>query len=229
MEQENIISKIKKLLTMAERGTVHEREIAYFKSQEMMAKYHIDRSQVIAQVEQEKVVRIPVDDINVKKAWYNQLAIVIAANFRCKTYVTYSSKKWLTPVFMGMEVDAAVAVEIFKNAYTFARRESRLVANYYYTRTGTSEGVRGEWMIGFIKGIKDGFEAQIIKSTTTALMIIIPPMVEEEYNQIKFSKAEVSFENFSRNGSAALNRAGYQNGYDFSMGRRQAALAGSED
>lgn len=232
MEQTNIIEKIKKLLTMAKRGTMHEKEIALFKAQEMMAKYHIEQDDLLTVEERAKVVEITVDDFNCKQELYASLAFVVAKNFRCRQFMRfggYRGAKWLSPVFMGLELDATVAAVIFRDAASYAKKESDRVAHYYYNRTGQCAGVRGEWMAGFVSGLRAGFEAQVKQSSSTAVMVIIPPEVSEAFDKLKFSKKHVEATAASRNFNNALYQAGHQSGYEFSHNRRQAALSGSEE
>lgn len=232
MEQANIIEKIKKLLNMAARATTHEKEVALFKAQEMMAKYHIEQDDLMTPEERAKVVEITVSDINCKNEIFATLSLVIAQNFRCRHFMRfggYRGARWLSPVFMGLELDATVAAVIFKDAATYAKKESDRIAHYYYNRTGQCAGVRGEWLTGFVQGLRAGFKAQVQQSSGTALMVIIPPEVNDEYNKIRFSKKEVSSSSASRNFNDALYQAGHQSGFAFSHNRRQEALSSSEE
>lgn len=225
MQQENIVEKIKKLLNMAKLGSKHEREVAYLKAQEMMAKYHIEQD-LLEENKFIKVVEIEVK-LNVKTDVFAYLAEIIASNFKCKTYVRHSDRRYIKPVFLGLEIDAQVASEIFKDAYTFAKNESTRVANYYYKLKGYSSGVKGDWMLGFVRGLNDGFTSQIQISKETALMIVIPEEVKYAYQEIKFSNKPLKIKSINYNGNSNIEMAGYENGYNFSMKRRQKAL--SED
>lgn len=219
---QNIIDKIKKLLIMGEKATIHEKEVAIFKAQALMAKYHISEQDINLK-DQMKVVEITVYDFNVKKELYALLANIVAKNFRCRTYFKCAGNKYY-PVFMGMELDAEVAVEIFKNAYKIAKKETERIAHYYYNKIGHSRGVREEWLHGFVVGLRDGFKAQIELSSETAIMVVIPKEVDEAFSSKPFSSKGATLTSAARNGHAALNKAGYQNGYDLAYKRKQEAL-----
>ncbi len=225
MEQTNIIEKIKKLLNMAKRGTKHEREVAYLKAQEMMAKHHIEMD-AIEEVNARRVIEVVVK-LNIKSTEFAYLASVIAKNFRCENFVRYSSKRFLMPVFLGLELDVQVASEIFKDAYNYSKTESRRTANYYYREYGFSDGVAGDWILGFIEGLEAGFKSQIELSSETSLMVIMPEEVRTEYSKRrqKFANEEVKYLTINRNGDRNIHRAGYQNGYNFSTKRKQEAIS----
>ena len=223
MEQTSVIEKIKKLLNMAKRATKHEREVAYLKAQEMMAKYHIEQD-LLEESESRKVVETVVD-LNVKLEVLALLADVIAQNFRCKNFVSFHNRKFIRPVFLGLELDAQVASEIFKDAYKYAKNEATRVANYYYKIKGYTDGIRNDWLIGFVRGLKQGFNDQVRLSCETSLMIIVPEEVNKHFSELKFTNKPLKFKSINFNGHLNVEAAGYQNGYDYSMKRRQEAIA----
>lgn len=220
----NMIEKIRKLLVMSDRATKHEREVAWFKAQQLMAKHHIEMDQVVGK----KVEKIEGTAVafSVKNPHILELALVIAMNFRCRLYFR-TGGRMIRPVFFGFESDVAVAVEIFKDAYTFAKAEAERIAHYYYNKTGSCAGVRDEWLHGFSKGLKLGFEAQVRSSEETALMIVIPQEVKDAYSKIKFnSNKGVQVASSRRNGDYKVRQSGEQQGFEFAHGRRQGSLEG---
>lgn len=220
---ENIISRIKKLLTMAERGTKHEKEIAFFKAQELLAKHHLSIGDVL-DINKEKVANIIIE-VNVKKRGYCNIANIIADNFRCMLYIQHRGSGVVYPVFLGMETDAVVAGEIAKAALAFAKKEADRVAHYYYNKTGASAGVREEWLHGFVNGLNSGFKAQVISSSETAIMVVIPKEVDDAYKNLKFSKRRTTLTSADRNHDPNINQAGYNNGFEFANNRKQKALS----
>lgn len=227
LSQEAIIEKVKKLLVMSKKATTHEREVAYFKAQEMMAKYHLQEADVLTVEERMKVIHAHAYGINARRDVVSSLATTIARNFRCMVYWAWRGKQHCHMVFVGTEMDARVALAIFEDAYKFAEKEATRIADYQYNLVGTCEGVRGEWYTGFNSGLSKGFRDQIQTSESTAIMVIIPQEVKDDFHSQKFSDTVFNHIAASRNGSASLFNAGYQNGYDFSMNKRQKAL--SED
>lgn len=227
MEQASVVEKIKKLLNMAKRGTKHEREVAYLKAQEMMAKYHIEND-LLEEDKSAKVVQIVVD-LNIKSEVLAFLSSVIAKNFRCKNFVSWSNRNFIRPVFLGLELDAQVASEIFKDAYNYAKYKASLVANYYQKTRGSSEGIRNDWLLGFVMGLDQGFKDQIQMSSDTSLMVIIPEEVNNRFQELTFSKIALNYKSANFNGHSSIKEAGYQNGYDYSMKRRQDAISSEID
>ena len=223
----NIIEKIKKLLIMAEKATIHEKEVAIFKAQALMAKYHLKEEDIDLK-DKMKVIELVAYDYNVKKELYAYLAQVVAKNFRCKNFYSGHGNRWY-PVFMGLEIDAQVAVEIFKTAYDFAKKETERIAHYYYNRVGHCRGVREEWLHGFVNGLRDGFEAQVKISSETAIMVVLPKEVQDAYSSKEFSKGGLKFTSAERNGHSGLNQAGYQNGYELAHNRKQSALSAADE
>lgn len=228
-QDKKIIDRIRKLLAMAEGGTIHEKETAIFQAQRLMAKHHIEEYQV-RDFEKEKVVKIMSPIVARKKTWA-LLASVIAFNFRCKSFAYIYSPTKIFPVFLGFETDALVAKEIFEKAYNFASKEVNNIAAYHSYHYGTAKGVRDEWLVGFVEGLKAGFEAQVDISSETTLMIVTPQEVEDEHNKMNWMKPERVPKDLEirRNYDKDLNRAGYQNGYEFAHGRKQQALQEERD
>lgn len=224
--REQAIAKIKKLLVMSEKATQNERETAYFMAQKMMAKYHLELTDVVGE-EAEKITAVRTHNINAKNANIASLGMVIATNFRCMYYFSGRANRQ-SFVFYGFESDATIAASIFEDAAKFAIREATRIADKAWYQTGTCAGVRDEWMNGFARGIRDGFAAQVQMSTETALMVVTPQEVKDEYAKIKFSSKGVSLNN-NRNYDRHIQEAGYQNGLAFAQGRRQGAIDGGND
>ena len=225
-ERKKIINRIKKLLAMVNGGTIHEKEVAIYQAQRLMAKYHIEEYQ-IRDFAKDKIVEV-MSNVSVRKVIWQILASSIASNFRCKLYHSSPNGKrtLIRPVFMGYQTDAEVAKEIFESAFRFAKKESTRVANYYYRTEGTSFGVKDEWLVGFINGLKDGFADQVELSNESALMVIIPPEVEDVYGKKTWANNALDPLGVNRNGNKALYDAGFNNGYAFSNNRKQSALEG---
>ena len=219
-----ILSKIKKLLVMAKGGTKHEQEVAYFQAQRLMAKYHIEM-QDVRDLEKEKVITTVLDEhYNVKKSNLMQLQTIVGKNFRCRTYSTWPDKRTLLPSFIGLETDVNVAVEVFKSAYNYAKNEANRIATKEYKIKGHSNGVRDDFIDGFVRGLTEGFRKQVEESKETALMIVTPREVVEEYEKIQFSTEVISTTKSKGNGDENIIRSGYEKGKLFAEGKEQQEL-----
>lgn len=223
-DRTKILNKVKKLLAMAEGGTKHEQEVAYFQAQKLMAKYHIEMHDV-RDLEKEKAITIYVgEEYNIKKDCFMKLQHIIGKNFRCKTYYSYPNKKTFLPRFVGFETDVTVAVEVFKSAYDYAKNEANRIAMREYNTYGSSMGVRDDFIDGFIAGLAEGFRKQLEESKETAIMIVIPKEVEEEYQKITFSLEVVKTTPSKGSGAKHIMRAGYEKGKMFAEGKEQQEL-----
>lgn len=177
-DSEKIIAKIKKVLELSKNNpSEEEAKSAALKAQKLMAEYHISLSEVKEMGDIDNIVEKCVD-VGTGNKWKYSLAGVIAKNFRCKHFFYGKS----TVVFYGYEVDAEIAAETFRFLYTTGIKKA---TNYYnklrnsVTKDGkyfNGIGIKNCFLIGYLEGIKDELEKQC-----TALMIVIPQKVQEEY------------------------------------------------
>ncbi len=106
---DNIIEKVKKLLTMAERGTEHEAAIAAAKAQTLLMQHNIDLSQIDAGSEvDEQVCEWLLETMSRKQIWKGNLAHAIAeANF-CRMWWLGSDIK-----LVGKEHNVQIAHHLY--------------------------------------------------------------------------------------------------------------------
>lgn len=182
-DSDKIITKIKKVLELSKNNpSEKEAQSAALKAQKMMAEYHISLSEI---EEVEDINNIVENKVNVGKGnkWKYFLAETIAKNFRCKHFFYGKG----AVIFYGYEVDAEIASETF----TFLYEAGIKMATSYYRKlrnraikrdkefNGT--GIKNCFLLGYLEGIKEELEKQC-----TALMIIVPQKVQNEYsNRIK--------------------------------------------
>lgn len=174
MKTEKIIQTIKKVLELSKNNpSEEEAKAAALKAQELLAKYHIDMSEV-EEVDEtnEDIVEISVD-IPAKK-WKYTLAKIVADNFRCKHF--YYGKKTL--VFYGHKTDAEVATETFKYLFDMGNRCAGREVDKVFIETGTSAGVYNSFVAGFCDGVSDALAKQC-----TALMLVVPQDVKDAYTE----------------------------------------------
>lgn len=221
-QRKKIVGRIKKLMEMVEGGTINEKEIAIYQAQKLVAKHHIQEYE-LKTLDKDNVVHIT-STLNARKNTWKLLGDIISKNFRCELYYNHPSHTHVNLVFVGHETDALVAKEVYESSYKFAVNEAQRLASYYYYHYGSAKGVRDEWIVGFINGLKQGFEDQVKRSSETGLMIIIPPEVKEEYNNMTWTDIEYHQLEIQRNGDEDIYRAGFNNGYDFSQGRKQREI-----
>lgn len=174
MQTEKIIQTIKKVLELSKNNpSEEEAKAAALKAQELLAKYHINMSEIedIDDTD-EDIVEISVDVPS--KKWKYTLARIVADNFRCKHF--YYGKKVL--VFYGHKTDAEVASETFKYLFDFGNKAAGREVDKVFANTGTSAGVYNSFVKGFCDGVSD-----VLAKQCTALMLVVPQDVTDSYNE----------------------------------------------
>jgi hypothetical protein len=209
-EQDKLIAKIKKLLALATNNSnEQEAASALLKAQQLMAENDIS-------IDTSKPEQIAYSTERCKHKWNmgfrKPLASVIARNFRCRTFFLGGRDV----AFMGHAVDARIAREVFEYAYDFALSEGNKHYNRAYSMGQPTRGVFNSYVQGFIVGMKKKFDEQSV-----ALMIIIPPDVNDKYEEM--SKDWKTDKGGIRNPDG-INRAvwsaGFQDGRTIINGRR---------
>ena len=211
MTREKAMELIKKLLATAnDKGaTENEAMIAALKAQEMMAKYNVEITEVDGDDESDEIVKSGVDTGTGNKWKYN-LATVIADNFCCKVY--WIGRK--AAVFYGYKRHAEVAREVFKFLFNIG---NRLATNYYFrvrNAGGNTEGIKNTFLIGFTLGVKSVLEKQC-----TALMLVTPKEVEEQFNVDIMKTARTISNNLNYRHNEEARNEGYRSGRDAASAR----------
>lgn len=178
MSTDRIIEKIKNLLALGDKSRNTEEaeaEAALLKAHELMAKYNVS----VELTNEEKIeYSHEVCSSKWNMGFRKPLAVIIARNFRCETYVMGSGG---SIVFFGRAMDARIAREAFEFAYEFALKEGNRCYNKNYQMGRQTKGVFNSYVKGFLTGLKSKLGEQ-----STALMIVTPPDVKTEYEA--FSK-----------------------------------------
>lgn len=173
---EEMIEKIQKLLDLASNNPNENEAIAAaLKAQELMAKYNVELEEVkhIPQDEEiiEEVIKFNKNSGYCIK-WRFELATTLANNFKVKCFSTDNG--WI--VFYGFRSDVKIAVSVFNFLFSTG---NKLSCRYYYQcqKEGRpTKGIMNDWLVGFAQGLRDVLEKQC-----TALMIVTPKKVEDEY------------------------------------------------
>lgn len=175
-KREKMIDKIKKILALAENNPSMEEGLsAALQAQKLMAKYNIHEDEVTLEEIKDEICSVFSQQKHNSQlhSWRKPLANVIARNFRCKSYI-----KGLDIVFRGYKQDAEIALQVYTSLYTIGNSLGSKLYNHKIATTGSGKGVYNSFVTGFLKGVEEGLNAQC-----TALMIIVPKEVEEEFKQ----------------------------------------------
>lgn len=184
-----MIDKIKKMLALAENNPSMEEGLsAALQAQRLMVKYNIHEDEVT--LEEIKDTDAIGSVFSHQKhnsqlhSWRKVLASIIARNFRCKCYL-----RGLDVVFRGYKHDAEIALSVYMSLYTIGNSLGSKAYTYQLQTTGSGKGAYNSFVTGFLKGVDEGFSTQC-----TALMVIVPKEVEEEFVEFSsgFKKASTT-------------------------------------
>lgn len=180
MCEEKILSKIKKLLELSNNTGATEAEAmsALTMAQKLMATHNVELADLEELQRDESNVVTLVCEHKWDAGYRKPLASVMAKNYRCKCYMLGNSV-----AFMGVDEDAKIAKAAFEFAYKFIMRRSNQEYERVRKEGYSGRGVINSYAYGFLSGLKEILDAQCV-----ALQIIIPPTVENAFNEMTLSK-----------------------------------------
>jgi hypothetical protein len=211
MVKEDILSKVKKLLAVAE-GSNFEQEAqnAMLKAQEFMIKHGVTIEDINYQEGNKEVVDQSVAETGRMPWYWKRIMVIVGDNFRCKAY---RSKGIVSKVcFIGLKEDVKIAKEIFN----YAINTVEICAKNYtikFKRPGINiSGIKNDYIQGFINGLRDKFKEQV-ESKGFALILVKDDVVIERIEKKGLVKDYRSSHRVNRNQIA--KQAGYQQGRNF--------------
>lgn len=215
--KKQIIEKIKKIMALAENNPNENEAIAAaMKAQRLMAEYHIEEKELGEEITESKIDSMECVVSGKTQKWKLQLAVMLAKNFRCKIYLNNNNV-----VFYGYEEDVKICSEVFYSLYRIGVKLSDKLKRETRQQTGTAKGIRNTFCVGFVAGIKSELEKQC-----TALMIVVPKEVNEEYNKMS---TRMNFVNKSTAVKLGADRNVYNKGFQSGKDAiRQRAIEGGK-
>lgn len=184
-KREKMVEKIKKMMALAENNPSEEEALsAALQAHKLMAKYNIHESEVTLEEVKEDIVSIFSEQKHGchLMAWRKQLGAIVAKAFRCKCYISGQDV-----VFRGYRDDAQLALDVYMMLYTVGNRLGCKAYDVQLEETGTGRGAYNSITTGFMFGVKDALDSQC-----TALMVITPKEVEEDWKQFSADFRTVS-------------------------------------
>lgn len=175
-KREKMVEKIKKMMALAENNPSEEEALAAaLQAHKLMAKYNIHEDEVTLEEVKEDIVSIFSEQKHNchLMAWRKQLGAIVAKAFRCKCYISGQDV-----VFRGYKDDAQLALDVYLMLYKVGDKLGSAAYFQQLEETGTGKGAYNSVTTGFMFGVQDAFNAQC-----TALMIITPKEVEEDWEQ----------------------------------------------
>ena len=157
--------------------------------------------------------------------WKKTLALVVAANYRCRAYTSYSNNG-RTVVFVGEGEDSVVASCCFRASANAAENCFRTYCARMkamgYGNVSRQKGVKGTWMLGFISGLKRAYAEQVSNDESLALAIVVPESVNRHMDGIGLRTTKIKVRTTS---DPYVKADGYESGYGFGRGDRVTAAS----
>ncbi len=217
-DNNKIIDKIEKLISLSGSSNENEARAAMMKAQELMAKYEIKREQLNEAQETERPV-IGFTSSPYREEWIHMVSAVIADNFRCRSIsiCRNSSSKTFRIRFYGYEEDAEICINIFNYAIKVIRKKFiTLRAIYAEVKREFKESEKMNYVIGFCHGLEKNFDEQKKQSQSFALALVTPKAVDDFVRSLPGLEIQSSPKNIMRNREAALlQQTGYVDGKTF--------------
>lgn len=218
MENTKIISKVENLLKLAGNNPeAKEAEAALLKAQELMAKYNLEMSQFQDQPKEKKEVIEKWIRGGQSCQWMRKLAMVLADNFRCSLLVGTGYGL----VFVGLKDDVGICTRVFEFASHSLDRNMKKLRRQYRKQGLSTEGISGDYAMGFINGLQDKYKEQVEKNNW-GLVLVKDNAVMEHTNSISSEKKAKPGKGLSRAGDAGLYAKGYLDGKN--LGEPQKAI-----
>lgn len=219
-----VIEKVQKLLqtTVDNGASAEESQSAIAMAQRLMAKHNIEARDVELAANHGDVSPIEVDAATGKTLnwWEKVLAVVIADNFRCKTYINGGGSKRAI-VFLGEPNDVTIAKSVFGFALSqlehYAKQYRRKRRAAFKKERGNSNGfdgiaIRNDYMTGYIEGLKAKLREQLDENEEYALIIQTPNSVVKAFSEMSLSSSRVSTRGA---GDQHAKASGYEQGQKF--------------
>lgn len=189
---EDIILKIQKLLALSKSSNENEAQNAMLKAQQLLIKHKLS----LKDVELYSSENIKVDSFNTEQrfrgqSWKSNLAQVIADNFSCYMYLQTSCNyrsKVRSICFYGKGDDVVICNIMFSYASKCINTEGdKLVKRMKQDRRRKYfKGIKDDYALGFIAGLKERFNEQIRNNSEWGLVIQKDQIVIDKYRE--FSK-----------------------------------------
>jgi len=213
-QQESILTKVKKLLALAENNSsADESQNSFLKAQMLLLKHGLTMNDVAeSDISNTKnVLNTSIDESSRMAWWKKQLAHIISNNFRCKSFTSFRSVKTRICI-IGLEEDVAIATEIYNCAVRTIEHQSKLYVKLN-KKNGKSAGLKNDFIIGWLKGLEDKFRVQVESCKEYGLVLVKDALVVAEVEKMKLRTGQRS--KITANRDADARNAGYKSGNSF--------------
>lgn len=201
---EQIMEKVKKLLSLSESDNEHEAISASLMAQKLLAKYNLDIEAVTGKVKEEDIEETSVM-VESGDSWKYALAFGLADNYCCKCYAHGTN----TFVFRGYRSDILIARQVFGYLHSVCKRLGKAYEREYRKEYGTAQGIYNSYCAGFVNGVKSELSKQC-----TALALVVPEKVQEDWKEYASDFKKVNASDKLRMNDWEAYEKGVQDGKD---------------
>ena len=213
-QQETILTKVKKLLALAENNTsADESQNSFLKAQMLLLKHGLTMNDVAesGNVNTKNVLNTSIDESSRMLWWKKSLASIISNNFRCKSFTSFRTANTRICI-IGLEEDVNIATEIYNCAVRTVEHQSKLYVKLN-KKNGKSTGLKNDFIIGWLSGLEDKFKKQVESCKEYGLILVKDALVVAEIEKMKLRTGQRSKITANRNEDA--RNAGYKSGNSF--------------
>jgi hypothetical protein len=227
-DREKAKDRIRKLLNLAGGNpNENEAEVAILKAQELLLKYKIEESEL----EDGKAPELNIVKLRCEKdantAWEMEIATILEANFGVILYyMTGHGRK--VPVFFGEDDKAQACKDLYEFIAPWLNKRACNYATMMRNKHGVVKGVKQDFIIGFLRGLREKFKEQTASNESYALVVVVSKEVREEYEDFSKGFGKVSMPSMVVHGSREAREAGYQEGKNFSTNQLNKGTARQE-
>jgi len=214
-QQETILTKVKKLLALAENNTsADESQNSFLKAQMLLLKHGLTMNDVAESdtSNTKNVLNTSIDESSRMAWWKKSLASIISNNFRCKSFTSFRTANTRICI-IGLEEDVNIATEIYNCAVRTVEHQSKMYVKLN-KKSGKTAGLKNDFILGWLSGLEDKFKKQVESVKEYGLILVKDALVVAEVEKMKLRTGQRS--KITANRDADARNAGYKQGNSFS-------------
>lgn len=207
MDNKEILTKVKKLLALANNSASYEGEAAnaLLMAQKLMVKHNLTMEEV---TQDQKPAEAKADysvTSGGNTAWKVALAKILADNFKCEVLKCGSGF-----CFIGMAEEVQLTISLFNLASDIIDKGMKKVRRDARKQGRITEGLAGDYVHGFLDGLKAKFTEQVEKEGW-GLILVKPDAVVQKTKALTSGQKQVK-DQLGRRGDMAAYQKGYKEG-----------------
>jgi hypothetical protein len=168
-----VIERVRKLLALSENNPSDaEAQSALLKAQQFMAEHNIAMDQV--KENKKKPTSGYTETGGCKSQWQRKLAHIIADNFKTNMLLS----RYYGFVFIGYEEDVHLSISLFNYTQMVMKNNMRKLRAQTRKAGLSTEGISGDYCLGFLKGLRDKFREQVEENEWGLVVVKSPEVIK---------------------------------------------------